>query len=385
MAGVLGIYGLIIAVIIANAVAGAEGGRPSYGYLCASPAVPIPSPPSYGRVAAWQAGAAVGVSLGASASHAPTRFAHRYLMQQNELLALPAYAQRLHARPAPLSPPSPTPHGAPRLKLRCAPFLAPRSSAMSHFGGGIACGLSGLSAGLAIGIVGESLTIAAAEQTKLFVGMVLILIFAEVRPPLRIGVGEGGAGAAASRACAPRHRSVICRVHVPHLPVARAGVLLRRRLGCMASLSASSSHPRRREFAGPEAFTQAPELALIRSSGAADSGRLLAVRGARESRQAACGGGGRPAQDVWRSGMGSYFSRGACLTAGGGSSLPGAMRHGGSRITAALTDLIGRVWHDGIVRSSVRRARSWSSEPLRVPLVCGVCAKRLVRRGGLVR
>jgi len=85
MAGVLGIYGLIIAVIIANAVSGSEGGRPAYGYF----------------------------------------------------------------------------------------------SAMSHFGGGIACGLSGLSAGLAIGIVGESLTIASAEQTKLFVGMVLILIFAE--------------------------------------------------------------------------------------------------------------------------------------------------------------------------------------------------------------
>merc|ERR1719182_524088 len=85
MAGVLGIYGLIIAVIIANAVAGVEGGRPSYGYF----------------------------------------------------------------------------------------------SAMSHFGGGLACGLSGLAAGMAIGIVGDSLTRAAAEQPKLFVGMVLILIFAE--------------------------------------------------------------------------------------------------------------------------------------------------------------------------------------------------------------
>ena len=33
MAGVLGIYGLIIAVIIANAVSGVEQGRPAYGYL----------------------------------------------------------------------------------------------------------------------------------------------------------------------------------------------------------------------------------------------------------------------------------------------------------------------------------------------------------------
>lgn len=39
--------------------------------------------------------------------------------------------------------------------------------------------MSGLSAGLAIGIVGDCLTRASAEQPKLFVGMVLILIFAE--------------------------------------------------------------------------------------------------------------------------------------------------------------------------------------------------------------
>jgi len=51
--------------------------------------------------------------------------------------------------------------------------------AFAHFGGGIACGLSGLAAGLAIGIVGETLTQASAVQPKLFVGMVLILIFAE--------------------------------------------------------------------------------------------------------------------------------------------------------------------------------------------------------------
>lgn len=85
MAGVLGIYGLIIAVIIANAVSGVDGGRPAYGQF----------------------------------------------------------------------------------------------SAMAHFGGGLACGLSGLAAGMAIGVVGDSLTRASAEQPKLFVGMVLILIFAE--------------------------------------------------------------------------------------------------------------------------------------------------------------------------------------------------------------
>ena len=52
-------------------------------------------------------------------------------------------------------------------------------SAYAHFGGGLSCGLSGLGAGMAIGIVGDCLTRASAEQPKLFVGMVLILIFAE--------------------------------------------------------------------------------------------------------------------------------------------------------------------------------------------------------------
>jgi len=85
MAGVLGIYGLIIAVIIANSVTGVVQGKPSYGWFAAT----------------------------------------------------------------------------------------------AHFGGGLSCGLSGLAAGLAIGVVGDSLTRASAEQPKLFVGMVLILIFAE--------------------------------------------------------------------------------------------------------------------------------------------------------------------------------------------------------------
>ena len=85
MAGVLGIYGLIIAVIIANDVVGMQNNKPVYTY--------------------WKA--------------------------------------------------------------------------FSHFGGGMACGLSGLAAGLAIGIVGDSMTRASAEHPKLFVSMVLILLFAE--------------------------------------------------------------------------------------------------------------------------------------------------------------------------------------------------------------
>eukprot|EP00891_Asterochloris_glomerata_P001468 jgi/Astpho2/1468/Aster-05357 len=49
----------------------------------------------------------------------------------------------------------------------------------AHLGAGLACGLSGLGAGMAIGIVGDAGVRANAQQPKLFVGMVLILIFAE--------------------------------------------------------------------------------------------------------------------------------------------------------------------------------------------------------------
>ncbi|CEF98686.1 V-ATPase proteolipid subunit [Ostreococcus tauri] len=49
----------------------------------------------------------------------------------------------------------------------------------AHLGSGLACGLSGLSAGMCIGIVGDAGVRANAQQPKLFVGLVLILIFAE--------------------------------------------------------------------------------------------------------------------------------------------------------------------------------------------------------------
>eukprot|EP00299_Pterocystis_sp_00344_P004592 c15854_g1_i1.p1 GENE.c15854_g1_i1~~c15854_g1_i1.p1 ORF type:complete len:176 (+),score=40.28 c15854_g1_i1:58-528(+) len=49
----------------------------------------------------------------------------------------------------------------------------------AHLSAGLACGLSNLAAGFAIGIVGDAGVRAAAQQPKLYVGMVLILIFAE--------------------------------------------------------------------------------------------------------------------------------------------------------------------------------------------------------------
>jgi len=49
-----------------------------------------------------------------------------------------------------------------------------------HLGAGLACGFTGLAAGYAIGYVGDSCVRAYVYESKVFVAMVLILIFAEV-------------------------------------------------------------------------------------------------------------------------------------------------------------------------------------------------------------
>lgn len=49
-----------------------------------------------------------------------------------------------------------------------------------HMGAGLTVGLSGLAAGFAIGVVGDAGVRGIAQQPRLFVGMILILIFAEV-------------------------------------------------------------------------------------------------------------------------------------------------------------------------------------------------------------
>lgn len=56
--------------------------------------------------------------------------------------------------------------------LICRSFL--------QLGAGLSVGLSGLAAGFAIGIVGDAGVRGTAQQPRLFVGMILILIFAEV-------------------------------------------------------------------------------------------------------------------------------------------------------------------------------------------------------------
>jgi V-type H+-transporting ATPase 16kDa proteolipid subunit len=54
------------------------------------------------------------------------------------------------------------------------------SSAFLHLGSGIAVGMTGLAAGYTIGVVGDKGVRAYMEQSRIFVGMVLILIFGEV-------------------------------------------------------------------------------------------------------------------------------------------------------------------------------------------------------------
>lgn len=49
-----------------------------------------------------------------------------------------------------------------------------------HLGAGLSVGMSGLAAGYAIGVVGDMGVRAYMQQSRIFVGMVLILIFGEV-------------------------------------------------------------------------------------------------------------------------------------------------------------------------------------------------------------
>ena len=49
----------------------------------------------------------------------------------------------------------------------------------AHLAAGLACGLSSLAAGLAIGVVGDAGVRAIGQQPGLYVGMILILIFGE--------------------------------------------------------------------------------------------------------------------------------------------------------------------------------------------------------------
>ncbi|KIM30069.1 hypothetical protein M408DRAFT_328475 [Serendipita vermifera MAFF 305830] len=59
-------------------------------------------------------------------------------------------------------------------------MVMPLYSGVVQLGAGLSVGLAGLAAGFAIGIVGDAGVRGTAQQPRLFVGMILILIFAEV-------------------------------------------------------------------------------------------------------------------------------------------------------------------------------------------------------------
>jgi len=91
------------------------------------------------------------------------------------------------------------------------PAQYPAYSGYAHLGAGLTVGLSSLAAGLAIGIVGDAGVRANAQQPRLFVGMILILIFAEALGlyGLIVGLvvastaGEKGSGLCETYAPAP--------------------------------------------------------------------------------------------------------------------------------------------------------------------------------------
>lgn len=66
-----------------------------------------------------------------------------------------------------------------RLRFSCVVFFLV-CRGFIHLGAGLSVGFSGLAAGFAIGIVGDAGVRGTAQQPRLFVGMILILIFAEV-------------------------------------------------------------------------------------------------------------------------------------------------------------------------------------------------------------
>ena len=58
--------------------------------------------------------------------------------------------------------------------------VTPLAASFAHLGAGLAVGLSGLAAGFSVGVVGDAGVRATSQQPRLYVGMMLILIFAEV-------------------------------------------------------------------------------------------------------------------------------------------------------------------------------------------------------------
>ena len=65
------------------------------------------------------------------------------------------------------------------LKQNIKPDQYSMFSGWKHFASGLCCGLSSLGAGIAIGVAGDAGVRALGQQDRIFVGMMLILIFSE--------------------------------------------------------------------------------------------------------------------------------------------------------------------------------------------------------------
>eukprot|EP00769_Ergobibamus_cyprinoides_P000017 gnl/Ergobibamus_cyprinoides/1012.p2 GENE.gnl/Ergobibamus_cyprinoides/1012~~gnl/Ergobibamus_cyprinoides/1012.p2 ORF type:complete len:124 (+),score=63.76 gnl/Ergobibamus_cyprinoides/1012:156-527(+) len=57
--------------------------------------------------------------------------------------------------------------------------LVPLYDGFAHLGAGLSCGFSALAAGIAIGVAGDAAVRAVARQPRLYVTMLLILVFSE--------------------------------------------------------------------------------------------------------------------------------------------------------------------------------------------------------------
>ena len=184
MAGVLGIYGLIIAVIIAN-----QGARPPtlarpYAPFCADctshtfrkPVLPVDL--WYETIVTMVRAWANAGRLEARGLARDTRTPGRQRPSPSLLpsgCTVPVVSRAAVCRsltPPPLPPPTVAPPTGGITQYSSFTGYA-------HLAAGLACGLSGMAAGIAIGIVGDAGVRASAQQAKLYVGMVLILIFAE--------------------------------------------------------------------------------------------------------------------------------------------------------------------------------------------------------------
>jgi len=133
MAGVLGIYGLIVAVILQGSI----------------------TKPDAGSGGATKFSSFSGYARGAARNQV-------FRLEFRGARRATAFIQLM----------------VPRRASRDSPFNGEQNK-LRYLSAGLCCGLSGLAAGMAIGVVGDAGVRAVGQQEKLFVGMILILIFAE--------------------------------------------------------------------------------------------------------------------------------------------------------------------------------------------------------------